>query len=73
MEISNHTLEVKINNAFLRDNEIKTIIGSKELLDNSIGALKRFKFDETLEWMLKTKQINPFAINLWAIILCNFN
>ena len=53
MEISNHKLEVKINNAFLRDNEIKTIIGSKELLDNSIGALKRFKFDETLEWMLK--------------------
>ena len=40
MEISNHTLEVKINNSFLRDNEIKTIIGSKELLDNSIGALK---------------------------------
>jgi nucleoside-diphosphate-sugar epimerase len=53
MEISNHTLEVKINNSFLRDNEIKTIIGSKELLDNSIGALKRFEFDETLEWMLK--------------------
>lgn len=53
MEISNHTLEVKINNAFLRDNEIKTIIGSKELLDNNIGALKRIKFDETLEWMLK--------------------
>ena len=53
MEISNHTLEFKINNSFLRYNEIKTIIGSKELLDNSIGALKRFEFDETLEWMLK--------------------
>ena len=52
--ITGHNIDVQVNKSFVRDNEIKTIIGSRDHLDKSIGPLERIKFEETLEWMLKS-------------------
>ncbi len=52
-EITGHDIEVKVNPEFVRENEVTILRGSREKLDGVIGRGRRYKFRETLEWMLQ--------------------
>ena len=50
-EISGHAPEIRINPAFVRTNEIKTLVGSRKKLESAIGAVADIPLIETLRWM----------------------
>ncbi|MEK9920332.1 MAG: NAD-dependent epimerase/dehydratase family protein [Luminiphilus sp.] len=53
-EITGHDIEVRVNPDFVRENEIKTLRGSRTKLDAAIGRERRHGIRETLEWMLES-------------------
>jgi GDP-6-deoxy-D-talose 4-dehydrogenase len=52
-KLSGHKLEVKVNPAFLRTNEIRALGGSPLKLNAVLGSFKEYKLEETLQWMLE--------------------
>lgn len=50
--ISGHSLQVRINPAFVRANEVKTLCGNPERLRGLIGEWRGPALEETLRWML---------------------
>jgi len=52
-EISGRALEVRVNPAFVRENEVKVLLGSKARLEACIGKLDTFELRDTLRWMLE--------------------
>jgi GDP-6-deoxy-D-talose 4-dehydrogenase len=56
-EISGHDFEVRVNPAFVRQNEVKTLIGSRARLDavlgQASGPMPEIALRDTLRWMLK--------------------
>jgi nucleoside-diphosphate-sugar epimerase len=53
-EISGRNFEVQVNPAFVRTNEVKTLLGSRARLDACIGALDTIELRDTLRWMLSS-------------------
>ncbi len=51
--ITGRTIEVRINPAFVRANEIKTLVGSPARLHADIGSAGDIPLEETLRWMLE--------------------
>ena len=52
-EISGHEFEVRVNPAFVRQNEVKTLLGSRTKLNKATGAMPEIELRETLRWMLE--------------------
>jgi nucleoside-diphosphate-sugar epimerase len=52
MELSGHRLQVNINPAFVRANEVRSLRGSPAKLEQAIGPLQRIPLKETVRWML---------------------
>lgn len=52
-EISGHEIEVRVNPAFVRENEVKRLVGSKERLESVIGPVVDIPLQQTLQWMLE--------------------
>lgn len=52
--ISGRAIEVKVNPAFVRANEVHTLAGDPEKLKAAIGELQVFSLEETLRWMLSS-------------------
>jgi GDP-6-deoxy-D-talose 4-dehydrogenase len=52
-QITGHQLQVKVNPAFVRKNEIHTLCGSPAKLESCIGDFPKPTLEETLLWMLK--------------------
>ena len=52
-EITGHDMAVRVNPDFVRENEVKTLRGSSEKLDQATGRERRFGIRDTLEWMLQ--------------------
>jgi nucleoside-diphosphate-sugar epimerase len=50
--ISGHQLEVRINPAFVRANEVKVLTGDPSRLHRAVGAQPDFRLEDTLAWML---------------------
>jgi nucleoside-diphosphate-sugar epimerase len=50
--ITGHKIDVHVNPAFVRANEVRTLSGSPERMNRTIGALDRTPLAETLRWML---------------------
>ena len=48
-----HRLDVRVNPAFVRANEVRSLSGSAAKLENVIGPLRRIPLEETLQWMLE--------------------
>ena len=52
-ELTGHHIEVKINQKFVRENEVKTLCSDPSLLKAVIGSWKNYTLKDTLEWMLQ--------------------
>ena len=52
-KISGHSMELRVNPAFVRDNEVKTLSGSRARLDDLIPGLFNPPLEETLRWMIE--------------------
>lgn len=50
-EIAGYQIEVRVNPAFVRTNEVKRLLGSPAKLERAIGPLPQIELDETLRWM----------------------
>lgn len=51
-EISGHGLEVRVNRAFVRQNEVNILLGNRALLDSIVGTLPSIELRDTLRWMI---------------------
>lgn len=56
--LSGHDMEVVVNPAFVRANEIRRLCGSPAKLVAAIGPLKDFSLADTLMWMLQAAKTN---------------
>lgn len=54
--LSGHRLEVRVNPAFVRANEVRRLVGSTERLRATLGELPYQDFRETLRWMLDARR-----------------
>lgn len=54
-EATGHSLQINVNPAFVRDNEVKTLAGDASRLRSLLGEWKSPPLDETLRWMLAAK------------------
>ena len=52
-EVSGHDLEIVVNPAFVRSNEVHKLIGSRAKLDAAIGRVDSIPLRATLQWMLE--------------------
>lgn len=53
-DISGHVLEVRVNPAYVRANEVHLLSGSADKLIQQVGVLAHFELEETLRWMLSS-------------------
>jgi nucleoside-diphosphate-sugar epimerase len=51
--ISGHHMDVTVNPAFVRANEVRTLSGSAARLEAAIGPLRAISLEQTLRWMLE--------------------
>jgi nucleoside-diphosphate-sugar epimerase len=51
--ITSHTMDVQVNPAFVRANEVYRLCGNPDKLLNATGALPAYGLDQTLSWMLQ--------------------
>ena len=51
-KITGHCINVKVNPAFVRKNEVHRLFGNPEKLSNTIGVTQQSILKETLTWML---------------------
>jgi nucleoside-diphosphate-sugar epimerase len=51
--LTQHRIEVRVNPAFVRPNEIHRLCGSPAKLEACIGSLPAYSLEETLTWMLE--------------------
>ena len=54
-QLSGHNLEIVVNQAFVRTNEVHKLIGSRAKLDATIGRMDSIPLRETLQWMLQSE------------------
>lgn len=50
-DLAGYQINVRVNPSFVRENEVKRLIGSSEMLDSVIGAYTKHSLNETLVWM----------------------
>ncbi len=55
-ELAGYSMEVKVNPALVRPNEVKTLIGSSDRLKNSLHEWQTIPLRQTLAWMLVTPE-----------------
>jgi nucleoside-diphosphate-sugar epimerase len=50
--ISGHEMEVRANAAFMRADEVRSLCGSRQRLENLIGTVNAPSLEQTISWML---------------------
>ena len=53
LEKAKVSIEVKVNPAFVRANEVKTLFGSNKKIVSVVGKVPEITLSETLSWMLE--------------------
>jgi nucleoside-diphosphate-sugar epimerase len=56
--IHNRDIEIKINSTFVRSNEVRKLLGSKNKLEQYIGSIQYIPLTETLIWMSQKNNFN---------------
>jgi nucleoside-diphosphate-sugar epimerase len=51
--ITGHRMTVRVNPAFVRDDEVRSLCGSNKKLRDTIGPLPMLPLEDTLRWMLE--------------------
>ncbi|OUL88660.1 GDP-mannose 4,6-dehydratase [Paraburkholderia hospita] len=51
-EASGHELEIRVNPAFVRQNEVKMLVGSAERLARVVPDMHSIELEDTIDWML---------------------
>lgn len=51
-KVTQHSIQVKVNPAFVRPNEIEVLSGSAAKIENLIGPLRHPALEDTLSWMI---------------------
>lgn len=54
-ELAGYCIEVDINPAFVRANEVRRLVGSNRRLTDTIGDIRQIHLAETLEWMFRAQ------------------
>ncbi|KWO41045.1 GDP-mannose 4,6 dehydratase [Burkholderia sp. MSMB1459WGS] len=52
-DLVGYSPEIRVNPAFVRENEVRRLIGSKVKLERAIGPLETIPLRDTLRWMLE--------------------
>ncbi|KLA53676.1 GDP-6-deoxy-D-lyxo-4-hexulose reductase, partial [Xanthomonas euvesicatoria] len=52
-KITGHDIDVQVNPAFVRENEVKKLLGSNARLQELIGDWQSLALEDTLRWMLE--------------------
>lgn len=52
--ISGHRMEVRVNPAFVRANEVRTLRADTTALEQAVGEWRSHSLDDTLRWMLQS-------------------
>ncbi|MET4575239.1 NAD-dependent epimerase/dehydratase family protein [Ottowia thiooxydans] len=60
-ELTGHHLEIQVNPAFVRANEVRTLCANTALLRKTIGEWMQIPLRETLQWMLQNQGPAPRA------------
>jgi len=50
--LTDHTMQIKVNPAFVRPDEVRSLYGNAEKLKQCIGELPSYELEDTLRWML---------------------
>lgn len=56
--ITGHSMEVRVNPAFVRANEVKVLKGDRSKLASTIGHLIDYSLENTLRWMLEAQPVS---------------
>lgn len=59
--ITGHTLDIKVNQAFVRPNEVKTLPGDPTHLHKLLGEISHIPLSQTLRWMLNQNYPLPLS------------
>jgi GDP-D-mannose dehydratase len=51
-EASGHDLEVRVNPAFVRQNEVKLLVGSADRLSRLVPDMPSIGLEDTIDWMV---------------------
>ena len=54
-ELAGYRIEVDVNPAFVRANEVKQLVGSNRHLQAAVGNLQHIPLADTLEWMYQSQ------------------
>lgn len=54
-DLTGHSPEIQINPDFIRDNEVKFLVGDCSLLRQTLPSWKSIPFEETISWMIEAK------------------
>jgi len=57
-KITDHAIEIKVNPKFVRDNEVRSLMGDNQKLTSLLGDYKIQSLEETLKWMLDSDRMN---------------
>jgi nucleoside-diphosphate-sugar epimerase len=55
-QITDHSMAVNVNPAFVRPNEVHRLCGSPAKLHSSVGLLGQWRLEDTLRWMLESQR-----------------
>ena len=53
-KLTGHKIEIKVNPAFIRENEVRELKGDNSRLIEWVGNFPSYTFEETLNWMLES-------------------
>jgi GDP-6-deoxy-D-talose 4-dehydrogenase len=54
-KISGHELQLRVNPAFVRESEVRHLVGSREKFSRTFGNMPDFRLEDTLRWMLESQ------------------